>query len=260
MPNVNAGADKSGSAFVFARSGRTWKQRARLVGDNPEAADSFGESVSVDRNTVIVGVPRDDDAAKDAGSAYVFFREGITWKKQAKLIPTDLSGLDAFEEAVYVHGNTAIVGASGHTHGGKRFIGAAYVFVRNGNRWVQQAKLAVDDGGKADRFGTSVGFMGKTIIVGSPFYDSENAKDVGAAYIFVPDGNSWKLQAKLRPKDAEKGHNFGAGLLPPGTLLSLERLDMTVPKGDRVPLTRLYAKTEFGRRQRRLHLSTAPEI
>ena len=219
VPNANVGADKSGSAFVFARSGRTWKQRARLVGDNPEAADSFGESVSVDRNTVIVGVPRDDDAGKDAGSAYVFFREGITWKKQAKLIPTDLSGSDAFGEAVYVHGNTAIVGASGHTHGGKRFIGAAYVFVRNGNRWVQQAKLAIDDGGKADRFGTSVGFMGKTIIVGSPFYDSENAKDVGAAYIFVPDGNSWKLQAKLRPKDAEKGHNFGAGVATTGNIV-----------------------------------------
>ena len=41
----------------------------------------------------------------------------------------------------------------------------------------------------------------------------------------------------------------------PGTSSSLDRLDMTVPKGDRVPLTRLYAKTEFGRRQRRFRLS-----
>ena len=53
---------------------------------------------------------------------------GITWKKQAKLIPTDLGGSDAFGEAVFVHGNTVIVGANGHTHGGKRFTGAAYVF------------------------------------------------------------------------------------------------------------------------------------
>ena len=89
VPKDNAGADKSGSAIVFARSGKTWQQRAKLVGENPEAADNFGESVSVDRNTVIVGVPKDDDAGKDAGSAYVFFRDGITWKKQAKLIPTD---------------------------------------------------------------------------------------------------------------------------------------------------------------------------
>ncbi len=218
-PNANAGADKSGAAYVFVRSGRTWQQRAKLVGDNPEAADNFGESVSVDRNTVIVGVPRDDDAGRDAGSAYVFFRDGITWKNQAKLIPADLSGSDAFGEVVFIHGNTAIIGANGHTHGEKRFTGAAYVFVRNGNRWAQQAKLTVDDGGKADRFGTSVGFIGKTIVVGAPFYDSENAKDVGTAYVFVPDGNSWKQQAKLRPKDGGKGHNFGAGVATTGNIV-----------------------------------------
>ncbi|MDE0301003.1 MAG: hypothetical protein OXN17_20405 [Candidatus Poribacteria bacterium] len=218
-PNADAGAEKSGTAFVFVRSGKTWQQRAKLVGDNPEANDNFGESVSVDRNTVIIGVPRDDDAGRDAGSAYVFFRDGVTWTKQAKLIPADLSGSDAFGEAVFVRGNTAIIGANGHTHGGKRFTGAAYVFVRNGNRWVQQAKLTVEDGGKADRFGTSVGFIGKTIVVGAPFYDSENAKDVGAAYVFVPDGKGWTLQAKLRPEDSGKGHNFGAGVATTGNIV-----------------------------------------
>ena len=218
-PNANAGADKSGSAYVFARSGKKWQQRAKLGGDNPEAADNFGESVSVDRNTIIVGVPKDDDAAKDAGSAYVFFRDGATWKKQAKLIPKDLVGSDAFGETVFVHGNTAIVGANGHTHSGKRFTGAAYVFVRNGDRWTQQAKLTVDDGGKADRFGTAVGFIGKTIVIGAPFYDSENAKDRGAAYVFVPEGNRWKLQARLEAKDGGKGHNFGAGAATTGNIV-----------------------------------------
>lgn len=218
-PNANAGAEKSGTAFVFVRSGRKWQQRAKLVGDNPEAADNFGESVSVDRNTVIIGVPRDDDAGRDAGSAYVYFRDGVAWKKQAKLIPADLGGSDGFGDAVFIRENTAIIGATGHTHGGKRFTGAAYVFVRNGNRWVQQAKLTVADGGKGDRFGTSIGFIGKTIVVGAPFYDSENAKDVGAAYVFVPDGNRWKLQAKLRPEDSGKGHNVGAGVATTGNIV-----------------------------------------
>ncbi len=120
-PNANAGAEKSGTAFVFVRSGRKWQQRAKLVGDNPEAADNFGESVSVDRNTVIIGVPRDDDAGRDAGSAYVYFRDGVAWKKQAKLIPADLGGSDGFGDAVFIRENTAIIGATGHTHGGKRF-------------------------------------------------------------------------------------------------------------------------------------------
>ena len=56
--------------------GKNWDQRAKLGADDPTKADNFGYSVAIDRNTAIVGVPKDDDAGRDSGSAYVFFREG----------------------------------------------------------------------------------------------------------------------------------------------------------------------------------------
>ena len=219
VPRDNAGADTSGSAFIFMRKGKNWEQRAKLGADDPTKADNFGISVAIDRNTAIVGVPKDDDAGRDSGSTYVFFREGAAWKKQAKLVASDLAGGDAFGESVFLHGNTAVVGANGHTHGGARFGGAAYVFVRNGNRWTEQAKLTAADTAKADRFGSSVSMSGKTIVVGAPFHDSAASADAGAAYVFALDGATWKFQAKLTPEKSKKNFKFGFGVATTGSIV-----------------------------------------
>ena len=219
VPRDDAGTDNSGSAFIFARKGKNWEQRARLVADDPTKADNLGISVAIDRNTAAVGVPKDDDAGRDSGSVYVFFREGAGWKKQAKLVGSDLAGGDAFGESVFIHGNTVVVGANGHTHGGARFGGAAYVFVRSGTTWTEQAKLTAADTAKADRFGSSVSMGGKTIIVGAPFHDSAAGVDAGAAYVFTLDGATWKFQAKLTPKKSKKNFKFGFGVATTGSIV-----------------------------------------
>ena len=207
-PNTN----DAGAAFVFHRSGKNWKQAAKLVHEGPVKGDGFGEDVAVDRNTAIIGVAGDDEVGRDSGSAYVYFREGNSWKRQAKLIPSDSAKGDAFGSSVFVLGNTAVIGSNGNTHNGVRFCGAAYVFTRRDGVWTEQAKLTASDAAKADRFGTAVSMSEKTIIVGAPFRDSEAKGDSGAAYIYMFDGNTWKEQGKLFPNDAQKGHKFGTGV------------------------------------------------
>ena len=202
----HAGAKKNaGSAYIFARSGDTWKQQARLAAPDPEVEDAFGFAVSIDRNTAIVGVPMDDDAVRDAGAAYIFVRDGNAWRQQAKLTPQDLVGFDVFGGAVFIHGNTAVVGANGHTHNGLRFAGAAYVFVREGTTWVEQAKLTAGDAASSDSFGKSVALFNDTVVVGAPVADVDGKKDAGAAYVFAREGDTWKQQVKLIRKSEGKG-------------------------------------------------------
>ena len=76
-----------GSAFIFVRSGDSWKQQGKLVAPDPEVEDAFGSAVSIDRNTAIVGVPMDDDAGRDAGAAYIFVRDGNAWKASRRSSP-----------------------------------------------------------------------------------------------------------------------------------------------------------------------------
>ena len=189
-PQDNAGGAKSGSAYVYARSGKNWKQQAKLLAGDTPAGDAFGYAVSIDGATAAIGAPRDDDSGKNSGAAYVFVRDANGWKRQAKLAPGELGGSAAFGDAVLIAEDTLIVGAPGHTHGGNRFAGAVYAFTRNGENWVQGAKLTADDAAASDGFGSALAMSGKTLLVGAPLRDTQAGKDAGAVYVFTRGGDS----------------------------------------------------------------------
>ena len=219
-PRHDGAADDSGAAYIFTRSGGDWKQRAKLTADDGGAADNLGHAVSVDRITAVVGAPKSDAVNNNSGAAYVFVLDG-SWKQQAKLVPKDLGRSDAFGYVVFVRKNTIVVGAPGHTHSGIRFAGAAYVFARQGETWVEQAKLTADDAAQSDRFGHSVALSGDTIVVGAPLHDTDRGADTGAAYIFSPEGGTWKQQAKLGIKGARKADQLGFGVATNGKVVVL---------------------------------------
>lgn len=68
---INAGA-----AYVFARLGTTWTQQQKLTAPDGAAFDSFGRSVSLLGDTMVVGAPFDTTPGPSgglhAGSAHVF--------------------------------------------------------------------------------------------------------------------------------------------------------------------------------------------
>jgi hypothetical protein len=243
---VNSAPDEnaqwSGAAYVFVRSGTTWTQQAYLkpgtVGSS-QAGDSFGGSVSISGTTVVVGSDSEDSSttgvntspnelASDSGAAYVFVRSGTTWTQQAYLKPALVGtsqAADFFGTSEALAGNTLVVGAPGEDSattgvnsvpedsGGQSFdAGAAYVFVRNGTTWTQQAFLkpaVVGTTQEEDDFGTSVAVSGDTVVVGAPSEDStatgvnsapnEDTFFSGAAYVFTRSGTVWSQQAYLKP-------------------------------------------------------------
>ena len=73
--------DKSGSAYVFTRSGSTWSQQAKLTAADGAVGDVFGWSVALSGNTAVIGAARDDDNGNDSGSVYVFTHSGSTWNQ-----------------------------------------------------------------------------------------------------------------------------------------------------------------------------------
>ena len=83
--------------------------------------------------------------------------------------------------------------APGMTTMGVFSSGSAYVFVRDGSNWVQQAKLTASDLLFGAEFGQAVAISFQTIVVGA----LSAAVQAGAAYVFVRDGTNWVEQAKL---------------------------------------------------------------
>ncbi len=143
-----------------------------------------------------------------------------TLTQQAYLKASNTGAGDLFGLSVAVSGDTAVVGApyedSNATgvdgSGGNNSApdsGAAYVFVRLGGTWSQQAYLKASNTGVNDQFGTSVAVSGDTVVVGAPYEDSsatgvsgnqnDNAGlDSGAAYVFTRSGGVWSQQAYLK--------------------------------------------------------------
>ena len=70
--DTGAGQD-AGKAYVFGRRGTVWTEHRTLLPPVGAALDTFGASVSVAGDTVVVGVPfADTPGGADAGSAHVF--------------------------------------------------------------------------------------------------------------------------------------------------------------------------------------------
>ncbi len=233
----------SGSAYVFVRSGSTWSQEAYLKASNTDPADFFGFAVAISGNTVVVGAGHErsnatgvngnqnDNSFVFAGAAYVFTRGGTTWTQQAYLKASNTESSDAFGQAVAVSGDTIVIGALNESSNATGVngdennnaalqSGSAYVFVRIGTIWSQQAYLKASNTGSGDAFGCAVAVSGQTIVVGARRegsnatgvdgnqYDN-SALDSGAAYVFMRDGTNWGQNAYLKASNTNSGDAFG---------------------------------------------------
>ncbi|HEX7831684.1 MAG TPA: Ig-like domain repeat protein, partial [Thermoanaerobaculia bacterium] len=198
-----------GSAFVFTRSGSTWTQQARLETPHPYPFGSFGVSVAIDGNTIVVGAPGDDWRVPNAGAAYVFVRTAGVWTLQGELFANDAVAGDRIGMSVAVDGDIVILGAPYNDTAAGDLSGSAYVFVRNGTTWMQQFQLHASDGAMDDAFGFSVRLDGNFAIVGAPAHDSPGGFDSGAAYVFRRDGVAWSQQAQIVAPDGGPRDSFG---------------------------------------------------
>lgn len=169
------GADTSGAAYVFERSGETWAQSAYLKADQPRPDEFFGWSVAVHDDTVVVGAPLDGAT----GAAHVFVRRAGAWQPEAVLLPPFLGRSQQVGDAVAVFDDRIAVGApyddSGATGVGgdptdrnASLSGAVHLFERAGGTWRRLAYVKASNTGRLDVFGRSVAMTATRLAVGAP--------------------------------------------------------------------------------------------
>ena len=232
-------APQTGAVYVFTRSGTTWSQQAFLKkSGNVQIGDTFGRSVAILGDTLVVGAPGESGG----GAAYLFGRVGSTWGQTYGFGTDSTKPGDRLGSAVAVGVDTVVVGADSETgfatgvNGnsldfGTVQRGAAYIFARNGGKWRQEAYLKASNNDKAtDWFGSSVALAGDTVVVGAPG-ESNDAVGVngnqnagksdsgGAAYVFVRANTRWSQQAYLKASNAGTALSFGTSVAIAGDLL-----------------------------------------
>ena len=266
-PQDDDSLPQAGAVYIFTRTGTTWSQQAYLKASNTGRAatgeddwgdgDQFGSSLALssDGNTLAVGAISEDsrassinntpfqtdDSAASSGAVYVFTRTGITWSQQAyiKGSNTDAGDLFGYGAGLSADGNTLAVAAYDEDGSGRGVntipdnrrggTGAAYVFVRTGGAWVQQAYLKGSRSQGNDAMGVSLSISedGNTVVAGSgeegclvpgvnaPGCDVDThpphlaAGTAGAVYIWVRNGTTWTEQAFLKSSNPDLEDWFG---------------------------------------------------
>jgi hypothetical protein len=257
MDDTPAGTD-AGSAYVFVRSGTTWSLQQKLLASDAAAGDSFGTSVSVSGDTLIVGAPVADTAGGvDAGAVYAFVRSGTRWTEQQKILPPDGRANLDFGFSSSLSGDTVVIGAPSDDTPAAINTGSAYVFVRSGTTWALQQKLLAPDAAESDDFGFAVSVSGDTVAVGAFADDTGTTVDGGSAYVFVRTGTTWSLQQKLLASDAASGDYFGATVSVSGDALAVGGPLHDTPAG--VDAGAAYVFTRSGGIWTELRELTAPD-
>jgi len=244
----NNNLSTSGAAYVYVRSGITWSQEAYLKASNTGAGDSFGTSVAISGDLLIIGAKGEDSGASgsetdnsagSSGAAYIFARSGTTWNQEAYLKASSPDFDDQFGEGVAIADNTAVIGARREAGGstgvngdeGDNSLarsGAAYVFIQDGTSWNQQAYLKASNTNASDNFGSSVSISGDSLVIGAVSESSatvgvdgdqtdNSAVVAGAAYVFSRSGTDWSQQAYLKASNTESPDAFGFAVSISGT-------------------------------------------
>ena len=250
-------AASSGAVYVFTRTGNIWAQQAYVKASNSGAGDLFGYGIglSADGNTMAVaGYDEDgsgktvnaipDNRSNGSGATYVFQRAGSDWRQSAYLKGSRSERVDTlgYSVAISEDGNTVVGGAAEETcllpgvnppgcdndrlpNVPSVSSGAAYVWVRNGNSWTEQAFLKASNPGMEDWFAVRLAISGdgNTLAVGAPNEDSaaqgingkqddDSAQEAGAVYFFTRSGATWTQTAYLKGSNTQAFDEFGNAL------------------------------------------------
>jgi hypothetical protein len=210
--------DSSWSAagsFVTKPEFLFFTEEAKITASDRAPDDAFGVHACLDSTgtrLVVGALLADVSGVVNSGAAYVFVRSGGTWTQESKLVASDRAASDqmGLKVAIDDAGTRVVVGSHAADVGGVSDTGAAYVYVRSGTTWTQEAKLTASDRAIGDLFGIFVEFdsTATRLVVGANLGNSPTA-NTGAIYIYTRSGTTWTQEVKLLSSDAAEGDNFG---------------------------------------------------
>jgi hypothetical protein len=191
----------SGEVYIYQRSGSSWHLQASFADPASQSGDSFGGSLAVSGKTVLVG-------ARDV--AYVYsLNAGNGWNQTARLKNPGGTN-DLFGYSVALSGTTAVIGTPGNA---LTQAGRAYVYVKSGGRWRQQARLTDPPSPNAAQFGYSVAIVGKRVLIGVPVHGRVNC---GTAYEYIRSGSRWRERQAEVSSECTPGDRYGAAVAMSG--------------------------------------------
>jgi hypothetical protein len=201
-----------------------WEYYASFDNPDPDKSDFFGAALAIDEGALhlIIGAPGEDSGIGGNnneidyyGAAYYYQRDPMTqntWNFVQKIKPSSLLPMSQFGMSADINsaGDSLIIGAPGH--GGS---GAAFLYKRVGNAWVETDVIQSYNPDADETFGASVAMSGNggMALVGAPLRDTASILDIGSVFAFQyasPSAGWTQFKHFSLPPGYEATETFGA--------------------------------------------------
>lgn len=175
--------------FSFDPTADAWTEAQVLSGRGLDDESRMGLALELMEGSLLVGAP---GFGQRLGAVFVFEPEEETgdWGQTATLLPYAATRAASFGSSISADGNTVWVGAPF----GDGFQGSVYAFTRDESGWKSASRVSMEELGRGDLFGQSVGLRGSVAAVGIVGADFGS----GAVAIFEQDASgAWISSHRL---------------------------------------------------------------
>lgn len=183
---TSPGHESTGAVFVYRRNNSIWSLVATLKPTDVPVTGNWGHSLAISAYGEVVLI-----SGAGANSVYCYTKVGSSWSYRQTLTD-NYGGTQAYGYSLSVSGDANTCCISQRDYDSAK--GAVHVYIRNGDTWVFQIRISVDDGALYDYFGEScsLSYDGNTLAVGAKGRSSK-----GAVYVYRRVGGVWSQQAYL---------------------------------------------------------------
>jgi len=164
-------AEKAGAVYVLDRTA-DWSAIQKIRAPEPRRSGSFGWSVALEGETLLVGAPETTLTPQGSGAAFAYTLSAAGWELSQKIEVAGLPAGAGLGHSVALGGNRAAIGAPspGFPHAASQIStprGLAYVFERSAGGWQQALQLSAPIPRPDDFFGVSLALAGDNLLVGA---------------------------------------------------------------------------------------------
>ncbi|HSK77301.1 MAG TPA: hypothetical protein VLQ45_12675 [Thermoanaerobaculia bacterium] len=188
LTDCAAAGESCGAVFAFSRSGGAWSPQQKLTASDPVFRGAFGSSValSADGNVALIGAPNIELFGTEAGSVFIFNREGGVWTEKRE-IPLGEPG-EGVGRAVSLSGDGGTLLAGGPAASCAEGVecGEALWSVFRAGIWTSPQPLTQFGANDLGGFALALSADGRTALVTAPRGPcADGTSSCGIAYVFT---------------------------------------------------------------------------
>ena len=189
------------AAPAVARA-QTWAPAGTLMRAGVLEEQSFGTTLSLRKNALMVGAPYEGGAMIRGGAVYVF--SGSNWADVARIEVSNIVDFEGFGRSLDMDGDVALVG-NGWIDNAK-----VWAFEKVGGTWTEKQRIQEAD---TEAFGFRLSVHGDVALIASP----KDGADVGRVHVYARDQGLWAEVQELSASDAMDSDFFGYAMDWDGT-------------------------------------------